>query len=89
MNVLDDPRFLALLDVPATALRQGVMSSKARLNYQSNDLTAMQAALSTLGVTPSVHPLPDLLDRKVEEEREDEDEPGEHGSDFQGGSVGF
>ena len=88
-TIRDDPRFLALLDVPATALRQGVMNSKARLNYQTDDLTAVEDALSTLGVTPSMHELPDLLARQLEEERKEEDEPGEHGSDFQGGSVGF
>jgi hypothetical protein len=87
--LLKDTRFLALLTVPATALEQGVMSSKARLNYQTDDLTSIQAALKTMRVTSDVHPLPDLLARKIEEELEEEDEPGEFGSDFQGGSVGF
>ena len=87
-SVVADPRFLALLDVPATALRQGVMGSKARLNYQTDDLTSMQTALQRLRV-PAEHDLHNLLATKLAEEREEDDEPGEHGSDFQGGSVGF
>ena len=83
-----DPRFLALLDVPATALRQGVMCSKVRLNYQTDDLTSIQRAIKLLRV-PAVHPLHDLLHTKIEEERQEDDEPGEHGHDFQGGSMGF
>ncbi len=87
-TITSDPRFAALLEVPATALAQGVMDSKARLNYQSDDLTALQAALKALRV-PEEHRLHGLIERKLEEERQEEDEPGEHGSDFQGGSVGF
>ena len=86
--IVADERFLALLNVPATALQQGVMDSKARLNYQTDDLTAIQGALAALRV-PSGHQLHALLARKLAEERQEDDEPGEHGSDFQGGSVGF
>ena len=86
--VAADPRFLALLEVPATAIVQGVMDSKARLNYQTDDLTSIQASLKKLRV-PSEHKLHELLAQKLEEERLEEDEPGEFGSDFQGGSVGF
>ena len=87
-SICNDDRFLRLLDVPATALRQGVMGSKARLNYQTDDLTSIQAALQKLRV-PADNELHSLLAKKLEEEREEDDEPGEHGSDFQGGSVGF
>ena len=86
--VVGDARFEALLAVPAEALLQGVMGSKARLNYQTDDLTSIQASLQALRV-PAEHRLAQLLARKLDEEREEEDEPGEHGSDFQGGSVGF
>ena len=57
--------------------------------HLTDDLTSLLAALKTLDLQDT--PLHEALERQLAEEAEerDNDEPGEFGQDFQGGSVGF
>lgn len=84
-----DPRFAALAALFETALAQGVMGSRTRTGYQSDDLRAVKTALETLKQRESS--VYAAVVAKIAEETEhfDEAEPGDAGDDFQGGSVGF
>ena len=85
--VTQDPQFERLLAIPALALEQNVMDSKARMGHSTDDLSSLKDSLVQLKLTDTR--LYELLDAKLKEELEEEDEPGEFGHDFQGGSVGF
>lgn len=54
-----DPRWLGVLGVLDEALRQGVVSNKARNGHDTDDLTLVKAALEDLGETgvPLYEPL--------------------------------
>lgn len=82
-----DERFLGLMGVVEMALRQNMMTSKARLGHSTDDLSTLKAAMEGLGVTEG--PAYSMLCAQLAEEADEEDEPGEFGHDFQGGSMGF
>ena len=82
-----DPRWLGLLGVMEEAMDQKVVDSKARMGYDNDDLTSVKSSLEVLDM--DAHPLYFKLCQKIQEETEEEDDPGESGHDFQGGSIGF
>ena len=88
-----DPRFSTLLAVFEEALDQRVMNSKSRLGHQTDDLSSIRSALEQLAIVKTSEDVGFALHTKlvalIEEEDEEEDEPGEFGHDFQGGAVGF
>ena len=69
------------------AMDQKVVDSKARMGYDNDDLTSVKSSLEVLDM--DAHPLYFKLCQKIQEETEEEDDPGESGHDFQGGSIGF
>lgn len=85
--VTQDPQFERLMAIPTLALEQNVMDSKARMGHSTDDLSSLKQSLVVLKLTDTR--LYELLEAKLAEELEEEDEPGEFGHDFQGGSVGF
>jgi hypothetical protein len=82
-----DERFQSLLHVPLIAIKQGVMDSMARRGHSTDDLSSLKDSLEYFQLES--HELYTVVCEKLMEEEDDEDEPGEVGHDFSGGSVGF
>ena len=66
---------------------QGVMDSKAKRGHDTDDLSSLKESMETLNIQH--FELYKLISDKLKEEENEEDEPGEWGHDFEGGSVGF
>ena len=63
------------------------MDSMARRGHSTDDLSSLKDSLEYFQLES--HELYTVVCEKLMEEEDDEDEPGEVGHDFSGGSVGF